>query len=146
MLLCNCCHKSLSEKAFYDSNRTKCKKCIKAYQKRRRSTPGIRERILAHDNKRSKTAERKQYALDAQRRRRARNPEKYLGRQRVKRAIESGKLIPQPCEVCGDLNVQAHHDDYSKSFEVRWFCFQHHREHAHKQTVGTTPIQPFLIP
>ena len=32
-----------------------------------------------------------------------------------------GKLIPQPCEVCGD-KAQKHHDDYSKPLQVRWLC------------------------
>ncbi len=43
--------------------------------------------------------------------------------------IKSGKLIRQPCEVCGEVKVEAHHDDYSKPFEVRWLCGNHHREH-----------------
>ena len=34
-----------------------------------------------------------------------------------------------PCEVCGELKVEAHHDDYYKPFEVRWLCGHHHREH-----------------
>jgi hypothetical protein len=37
-----------------------------------------------------------------------------------------GILVPQPCEVCGKVNVQKHHDDYTKPLEVRWFCRAHH--------------------
>jgi len=36
------------------------------------------------------------------------------------------KLKRQPCEVCGSLDTQAHHDDYSKPLEVRWLCQLHH--------------------
>jgi ribosomal protein S27AE len=43
-------------------------------------------------------------------------------------AIKSGKLIRKPCEICGELKVQAHHDDYSKTYDVRWLCWKHHRE------------------
>ena len=36
-----------------------------------------------------------------------------------------GKLIPEPCEVCG-REAEKHHDDYSKPLEVRWLCREHH--------------------
>ena len=54
--------------------------------------------------------------------------EKYLARQTLIYAVENGILQKQPCEVCGELNVQAHHDDYSKPLEVRWLCSIHHKE------------------
>jgi len=44
-------------------------------------------------------------------------------------AIKSGKLLKQPCEVCGKTKVEAHHDDYSKPLDVRWLCKFHHTEH-----------------
>ncbi len=32
-----------------------------------------------------------------------------------------------PCEVCGSVGkIYWHHDDYSKPFEVRPFCYKHH--------------------
>lgn len=57
-----------------------------------------------------------------------RYPEKIKTREKTYYAIKTGKLIKQPCEVCGEINVHAHHDDYSKPFEVRWLCRKHHRE------------------
>ena len=36
-------------------------------------------------------------------------------------------LEKQPCEICGK-KAEAHHDDYDKPLEVRWLCFEHHRE------------------
>ena len=44
-------------------------------------------------------------------------------------AVRSGKLYEQPCEVCGENKVEAHHDDYNKPLEVRWLCRKHHDEH-----------------
>lgn len=45
-------------------------------------------------------------------------------------AIQSGKLVRQPCEVCGKTSyVDAHHDDYSRPLDVRWLCRSHHRQH-----------------
>lgn len=45
----------------------------------------------------------------------------------VSNALLSGKLVKQPCEVCGSLSlIEAHHDDYTKRLEVRWLCKPHH--------------------
>lgn len=46
----------------------------------------------------------------------------------VNHAIRDGKLTRQPCEVCGNLNSQAHHEDYSKPLEITWLCVKHHNE------------------
>ena len=47
---------------------------------------------------------------------------------RVHHAIQRGWLETQPCEKCGDVNAQAHHEDYSKPLEVVWLCSKHHAE------------------
>ncbi|KAB2716983.1 MULTISPECIES: hypothetical protein [Brucella/Ochrobactrum group] len=54
------------------------------------------------------------------------NPQKYLAHVAVQRALATGALIKQPCEVCGSRIVDAHHDDYSEPLAVRWLCRQHH--------------------
>jgi hypothetical protein len=43
-------------------------------------------------------------------------------------ALKTGKLTKGVCEVCGDPNVEAHHDDYDKKLDVRWLCIRHHGE------------------
>ena len=48
-------------------------------------------------------------------------------RARVFWAIKKGKLFRKPCVICGELKVQAHHEDYDKPLEVRWLCNKHHR-------------------
>lgn len=58
----------------------------------------------------------------------ATHPEKIRARCAVKDALKYGKLFRKPCEVCGDVQVEAHHDDYSKQLEVRFLCQKHHRE------------------
>ncbi len=46
----------------------------------------------------------------------------------VAKAIRDGFLHRQPCEVCGRENgVEAHHDDYTRTLDVRWMCRSHHR-------------------
>jgi hypothetical protein len=57
-----------------------------------------------------------------------RYPEHASARYAVRKAIKNGKITRMPCEVCGGLKVDAHHDDYSKPLEVRWLCKKHHRE------------------
>jgi len=47
----------------------------------------------------------------------------------VGNAIKNGSLVKKPCEVCGKKKVDAHHDDYSRSLDVKWLCRKHHMEH-----------------
>lgn len=57
-----------------------------------------------------------------------RNPLKKAAHTATGNAIRHGKLIRQPCEVCGESRAEAHHDDYSKPLDVRWLCKRHHDE------------------
>jgi hypothetical protein len=44
-------------------------------------------------------------------------------------AIQTGKLVRQPCERCGTTeHVVAHHENYSKPLDVVWLCKHHHKE------------------
>jgi len=54
--------------------------------------------------------------------------EKALAVRMVRSAIDSGKLIRQPCEICGDAKSHGHHEDYSKPLDVIWLCPQHHMD------------------
>ena len=52
---------------------------------------------------------------------------KKAARRAVCYAISTGRLVKQPCEVCGS-KAWAHHDDYTKPLEVRWLCPVHQKE------------------
>lgn len=54
--------------------------------------------------------------------------QKYLAWKQVEYALKSGKMTRKPCERCGALNAQAHHDDYSRPLEVMWLCPKDHKE------------------
>ena len=54
------------------------------------------------------------------------NPEKHRAHVAVMNAIRHGKIVSQPCVVCGDKKSEGHHPDYSKPLEVVWLCRKHH--------------------
>lgn len=56
------------------------------------------------------------------------HPDRHKAHQIIATAKKRGKIIPKPCEICGALKVEAHHEDYSKPLEVRWLCRKHHKE------------------
>jgi hypothetical protein len=40
-----------------------------------------------------------------------------------------GKLIPQPCLICGDPNAEKHHANYRRPLDVDWLCKKCHLAH-----------------
>ncbi len=87
-----------------------------------------REHIHEYDRK-NYAEHYRERAVEAKRRRRKLHPEQAHAHNVVTKALMSGKLLCCPCEVCGCEKVDAHHDDYSKTLEVRWLCRQHHADH-----------------
>jgi len=59
-------------------------------------------------------------------------PYKDAARFKVKTAISRGHLIRKPCSICGDVNSEAHHEDYYKPLDVIFLCRKHHRA-RHKE-------------
>lgn len=49
-------------------------------------------------------------------------------REAVAAEVQAGRLKREPCERCGEVKTQAHHDDYSKPLQVRWLCQEHHTD------------------
>lgn len=143
------CFKCGAEKAiteFYahpqmaDGRLNKCKECTKKdvsenyrsnigyykeYERGRNKLPHRVEAVKRY----AKTPAGKAAHARALKNQRDRAPEKYRARLATGNAIRDGRLIPQPCEVCGQAKVDAHHDDYSKPLDVRWLCRKHHTEH-----------------
>jgi hypothetical protein len=117
-----------------DGHLGKCKSCTKKDVNDRYYNPEFREKIKEYERKRYQTPHRKAKALQYQRQARLTFRGKNLARSAVARAIKTGKITRQPCEICGDIKSQAHHTDYRKYYEVKWLCFKHHRE-AHKQLI-----------
>lgn len=115
-----------------DGHVNKCKDCNKRDVRENRSKKRLQ--YSAYERKRFQDQERKAQIKRYQQKRRRSHPEKYQANYAVTNAVKAGRLVRLPCEVCGNEKSQAHHENYSKPFTVRWLCFRHHRE-EHGQVV-----------
>jgi hypothetical protein len=83
----------------------------------------LRNRGARYKRKQKRTTEKnRQYTINY----RAKYPERVKADSKLRWAIRIGRIIREPCEVCGSTNSQAHHEDYSKPLEVKWLCPLHH--------------------
>lgn len=78
------------------------------------------------------------------------NEHKERARIAVSSAIRDGSLNAAPCEICGEIKTEAHHEDYAKPLEVRWLCKPcHAKDHrgthcalGHEWTPENTYVLP----
>ena len=77
---------------------------------------------------------------------RNRNPEKTKAHTAINNAIRYGKMTKLPCEVCGEIKVEGHHEDYSKPLEVIWLCKEHHEKTHHPKSISKNYIKKEKIP
>jgi hypothetical protein len=121
--------KPLSEfykhKMMADGHLNKCKECNKrdVRKNRKDKIEYYREYDRARGNRQGY-----EYVVEF----REKFPNKHRAYSMVNRAVRSGKLHKEPCRICGDTNVHAHHYDYAKPLNVMWLCPTHHKEwHKH---------------
>lgn len=125
--------------AMADGHLGKCKDCTRAGSRAHR-TQNL-EKVRAYDRGRGKlphrlaanreyqkTAQGKAAHAAATARYREAYPLRRAAHIAVGNAVRDGALLRGACEVCGDVEVEAHHDDYAKPLEVRWLCVKHHKE------------------
>lgn len=113
-----------------DGHLNKCKSCAKADVAANYATR--RQQYAAYERDRYQEPVRRSYAQKIARERKNRNPLKARATYLTSNAIRDRRLVPQTCEVCGAVKVEAHHDDYNKPLEVRWLCRTHHLAHHGK--------------
>lgn len=121
----------------------KCKECTKKDVRARYAES--REERASYERKRRSTPERREAQVEYQRAARKRNPQKSRARAATRHAIQAGKLVPLPCEVCLSVAVQAHHEDYNKPLDVMWLCFEHHRARHGQLSTGVRANAPCYI-
>jgi len=51
---------------------------------------------------------------------------KLVARAYVNHLMQRGKLKSKPCDVCGKLETEAHHNSYENPMDIRWVCAEHH--------------------
>jgi hypothetical protein len=99
--------------------RSYCTECSTKYDRNRRNLlmkdPEYRKMLMQKELKR--------FHEDAE------YQKKVLCRKQTKKAIRSKVLLRMPCETCGEIKAEAHHDDYDQPFNVRWLCRKHHGDH-----------------
>ena len=124
-----------------------CKECIKLRDKRRYRTPKrqrwIKEKYTLYvQHNLARITKRKSEWLKRNPDKRRRITQKYykkvmgnsvkhnklLARRKLRYHVKMGNIQKLPCEVCGNLIVHGHHDDYTQPLKVRWLCHQHHIE------------------
>lgn len=126
-------------KQMADGHSNKCKECTK--QDVRDNYKKNREYYKEYDRIRDQSEERKEMKrkyIQTEKGKEAHkrccdkwqenNQKKRHAEIMVGNAIRDGKLVKQPCEVCGrSERVHAHHCDYDKPLDVMWLCPLCHR-------------------
>lgn len=126
--------KPLSEyhvhKKMWDGHLNKCKICAsRDVRENRRNSPRARE----YDRRRYyENPERRLFTLMNTLKWQNENPEAYKCHYTTHNAIRDGKIIRQPCRICGNKKSHAHHWDYSKPFDIDWLCAVHHSAEHHE--------------
>ncbi len=55
------------------------------------------------------------------------NPAKIQAKNILNSMVRCGFVKRLPCQVCGEIKSEAHHDDYNEPLLVRWLCSSHHK-------------------
>lgn len=118
LIQCNKCHQEKPLSDFHklkgNKYRKTCKLCIREYDK----SPIRKKRHNAWRNSPKGKLRIKQYNNE--------NKEEIRLRKRAQNAVHvaiRNKILKRkPCEICGNLKAQAHHEDYNEPLEVKWLC------------------------
>lgn len=138
---CKTCERELQAGAFYASNQSRCKDCVKKSvrenrtakadyyrdydRKRYQEDPRVKQR---HNRYRNSEKGKESFSR-AREKWKANNPEKRAAQVEFGNAIRGGRVERETqCRLCGvtDEKMDAHHFDYSKPLEVTWLCHDCH--------------------
>ncbi len=66
------------------------------------------------------------YSAAREKQKQERNRKKIRAQRVVQGRVRNGTMIKQPCWICGELEVDAHHILYDFPLKVIWLCRRHH--------------------
>ena len=124
-MLCKLCNIEKPASDFYESNKTRCKECVKALVGANRLDKI--DYYRQYDQERALLPHRKANSFAHSRAWRKDHPKGRKAQGQVAHALRSGRLVRQPCWVCGEKAV-AHHPDYDRPLDVVWLCQAHHKQ------------------
>jgi len=118
-----------------DGRSKRCKDCVnkaarekRAYENRNRPADWKKKTQDKAAYMKAWSAARPGYATAKKAAWYAKNKDRLRVREKVKYALKAGKLVKTPCQVCGGLDVEGHHPDYSAPLSIVWLCKSHHRQ------------------
>lgn len=108
-----------------DGHLGKCKACNKVDT--RENKLDKREKYLDYDRQRAKLPHRLEAKKRIVREWRKKHPKRQNAHSILNREVRKGRIIPQPCFICGE-KAEAHHPDYDRPLDVVWLCPTHHKQ------------------
>jgi hypothetical protein len=151
MKTCSRCKTQKKADEFYHHPKTKdrrashCKDCSKLYAREREERLKADPEAWVAERRRQREKSRKARAEG-----RATvspsppeaDPLKKAARTMVGNAIRDGKMVREPCRICGET-AHAHHEDYSRPLQVVWLCPRHHHErHVYLRDCEVLGVEP----
>lgn len=113
------------------------KEKVKAYDRKRYLA--MKAQITERNKKYNSTPASRRSALATAKRQREKFKAKFETRYKTNELIRHGKITRCPCRVCGEVESQVHHRNYSDPWDVDWLCRKHHvEEHQRLKELGIT--------
>ena len=114
-----------AHKMMADGHLNKCKECTKRDAKETRLARI--DHYREYDKLRASMPHRKELAKRVRSEWLQEFPNRRAAQILLGNAVRDGKIIPQPCMVCG-RKAEAHHPDYDTPLDVVWLCPPHHAQ------------------
>jgi hypothetical protein len=106
-------------------------------------------RIIGRDWRRANRQKARATSNRGRKIHRQKHPDRAYAQGILTRAIQSGRIVPQPCRWpnCGSTErLEGHHPSYNRPFEIVWLCHDHHKAaDACKDKIGFD-LQIDIIP